>query len=87
LDGILEAGAAALDHVILIDVPEPVLVERALARQRDDDREDIVRARLRVYRDKTAPLIDLYRRRGLLRKIDGDQSIEDVAKSLSEVFA
>ncbi len=39
--------------------------------QRDDDREDVVRERLRVYRQKTAALLDLYRSRGILRELPG----------------
>jgi len=39
--------------------------------QRDDDREDVARERLRVYRQGTAPLLDLYGARGVLRQIDG----------------
>ena len=39
--------------------------------QRDDDREDTIRARLDVYERQTAPLLDYYRSRGLLRAIDG----------------
>ena len=45
--------------------PEAVLVERAIARQRADDREEVVRERLRVYREKTEPLVEHYERRRL----------------------
>jgi adenylate kinase len=46
--------------------------------QRDDDREDVARERLRVYRQRTEPLLDLYRSRGVLRSIDGTGSPDDV---------
>ena len=39
--------------------------------QRDDDRPEVVENRLRVYHDQTAPLIDFYEERGLLRRVDG----------------
>lgn len=39
--------------------------------QREDDKEETVAHRLRVYRDQTAPLVDYYQKRGLLRVIDG----------------
>jgi adenylate kinase len=39
--------------------------------QREDDREATIRARLEVYERETAPLLDLYRRRGVLREVDG----------------
>jgi len=44
--------------------------------QREDDREETVAARLRVYETQTAPLIDYYRRKGLVTEIDGDGSVE-----------
>jgi len=46
--------------------------------QRSDDREETVRRRFRVYSEETAPLIDHYRRQGLLTEIDGEQGIEGV---------
>ena len=46
--------------------------------QRDDDREEIVHARLEVYRKETEPLLDFYRRRGLLREVDGTGTSADV---------
>lgn len=46
--------------------------------QREDDREDKIAARLRVYEDQTAPLKEYYRKRGLLREIDGDGSVAEV---------
>lgn len=46
--------------------------------QRDDDREETVRNRLRVYRQQTEPLLNYYRQRGLLKDIDGEGSINEV---------
>lgn len=46
--------------------------------QRSDDEEETVRRRFRVYSEETAPLIDYYRRQGLLTEIDGEQGIEGV---------
>lgn len=82
LEEILGSAYTELDDVVLIDAPENVLVARALGRGREDDREEIVRERLRVYRQKTAPLVDFYDVKGLLRRIDGDQSIEEVARQV-----
>ncbi|HXF75841.1 MAG TPA: adenylate kinase, partial [Methylomirabilota bacterium] len=39
--------------------------------QRDDDKQETIARRLRVYEEQTAPLIQYYRRRGLLKEIDG----------------
>lgn len=46
--------------------------------QRDDDREETIRNRLRVYNEKTAPLIDFYARRGVLKSIDGSKPVDEV---------
>ena len=50
--------------------------------QRDDDRPETVRQRLKVYWEQTSPLIDYYRRRGVLVEINGDQPIEAVTEAL-----
>ena len=80
LDGLLDARRERLDAVVLLDVPEETLVRRALGRQRADDREDVVRERLRIYREKTEPLIDHYGRRSLLLRVDGDRPVDDVTR-------
>lgn len=50
--------------------------------QREDDREDTVKTRMQVYFDQTAPLIAYYKDRGILVKIDGSQSIENVSAEI-----
>ncbi len=52
--------------------------------QRDDDRPETVRARLTVYHQQTAPLIDYYRQAGLLVEVDGAGDIETVSEALLE---
>ena len=48
--------------------------------QRDDDKEKTIRKRLNVYEAQTAPLIDYYRRKGILKSIQGTGSIEEIFK-------
>lgn len=86
LAGILRDAGQDLDAVLLVDVPEDELVRRALLRGRADDKEEVIRERLRVYREKTAPLIGYYRERGLLREIDGNRPIEEVTAQMARVF-
>ncbi len=50
--------------------------------QRDDDREETVRHRLRVYWEQTAPLISYYRQKRLLREVDGVGEVEEVGERL-----
>jgi adenylate kinase len=82
LAGILNDAGQELDAVLLIDVPEDELVRRALLRKRGDDKEEVIRERLRVYREKTEPLIGYYRERGLLREIDGNCPVEEVTSRM-----
>ena len=83
LEGILTEAGRELDAVLCVEVPEEELVRRAVQRKRgDDDREEVVRERLRVYREKTEPLIGYYRERGLLYPIDGNLPIEKVTSQM-----
>lgn len=54
--------------------------------QREDDREETVRHRVRVYQRETEPLIDYYRQRGLLLEVNGDQPIEQVTDQIIEAL-
>jgi adenylate kinase len=52
--------------------------------QREDDREDVVRDRLHVYHENTEPLVQHYDAQGLVRRIDGDKRIDEVAEAIQE---
>ena len=54
--------------------------------QRDDDKEETIRERLRVYEEQTAPLIEYYRKKGLLRPIDGVGKIEEIFARIRETI-
>ncbi|MFN3406382.1 MAG: adenylate kinase [Caldimicrobium sp.] len=54
--------------------------------QRPDDNEETVRNRLKVYHESTAPLIDYYRSKGILREIDGSKSIEEITAQLISIL-
>jgi adenylate kinase len=92
LDRILAAGETALDAVVLItaDTDEVVarLLKRAEIEGRADDTEDVIRHRLAVYAEQTAPLIDLYAARDPVVTVDGLGAVADVTErivaSLSE---
>jgi adenylate kinase len=55
--------------------------------QRDDDKPDVIRNRLRVYHEKTAPLIDYYDEQGLMRRIDGTRPPAEVHDHIRAVIA
>lgn len=50
--------------------------------QRDDDKRETVQRRIRVYLEQTAPLVEHYRRQGVLTEVDGEQPIETVTAAL-----
>ena len=86
LEEILRRHGAGLDAAVLLEVPEAELVRRLTSRGREDDREDVVRERLRVFDEKTAPLIGYYQQRGLLRRVDGDRAVPDVADAILDTL-
>jgi adenylate kinase len=55
--------------------------------QRDDDREDVVRERVRVYHDQTAPLEHYYEERGVLKRFDGTRSPTEVHDHIRATLA
>ncbi|HWE07758.1 MAG TPA: adenylate kinase [Solirubrobacteraceae bacterium] len=55
--------------------------------QRDDDKPDVIKNRLRVYHEKTRPLVDYYDERGLMRRIDGTREPADVHGHIRAVIA
>ena len=75
-----------LDGVLYLKVPETVLVERILGRKRADDKEDVIRQRLLIYRRQTQPLVEYYEQRGQLIPVEGDRLIEEVAAVLLEAL-
>jgi adenylate kinase len=83
LDGILAERGGRVGAVLFIDVPDAPIVDRLVKRAalegRADDTPETIRERLRVYREKTAPLADRYRTAGVLVTIDGFRSIDAVA--------
>jgi adenylate kinase len=54
--------------------------------QRDDDKPEAVVKRLRVYFDETAPLVEYYRKAGILREVDGEGTVEQVGAALLEAL-
>ena len=55
--------------------------------QRDDDKPEVIENRLRVYHEKTKPLVDYYDERGLMRRIDGTRDPADVHGHIRAVIA
>jgi adenylate kinase len=80
LASVLADRGRELTGAVLIDVPDEESVERILGRGqgRSDDNLETARERIRVYHEQTEPLVDYYAERGLLRRVDGRGSPDDV---------
>ena len=55
--------------------------------QRPDDREEVIRARLRVYEKQTSPLVNYYRRLGFLHEIDASKGVPEVEQEIAQAVA
>ena len=95
LDEMLAGKGLSLDHVIEIEVDEPALFARIENRAserrrtgttRSDDSAEILRRRLAVYHENSAPLLPYYRAKGLLRSVDGMASINGVAAQIDNLL-
>jgi adenylate kinase len=95
LNEMLARRGRALDHVIEIEVDELALFARIENRAserrrtgtaRSDDSAEILRKRLAIYRETSAPLLPYYRAKGLLRSVDGMISIEGVATQIDNLL-
>jgi len=97
LDRMLAKHGVALDAVIELRVDEDALIRRIESRiagmkargepVRDDDSPEVLHRRLTAYRAQTEPLIAYYRRKGVLRSVDGMAPIDAVAAAIEKVLA
>jgi adenylate kinase len=94
LDRMLANNGLSLDAVVELRVDEDALVRRIEQRAaemkargealREDDNPEVLRNRLKAYRDQTAPLIAYYRQRGSLRTVNGMAAIPDVTAAIDK---
>jgi adenylate kinase len=90
LSRLSEEQQRPIEHVISIEVPQEELLQRLAGRRqlegRQDDTDEAIRHRLEVYKRETAPLIDHYRRQGLLRCIVGVGTIDEIFQRVAVVL-
>ena len=92
LDEMLDSKGLALDCVIEIKVDETALFARIENRAaetggaRSDDNADTLRKRLAVYHENTAPLLPYYADKGVLKTVDGMNSIDEVAAQIDRIL-
>lgn len=89
LEGLMMKLGASLTCLINLDVPEEVSVERLLARGktsgRSDDNETVIRNRLKEYHEKTRPVLDFFKSRGVVFDVDATKPIEEVQEQVDAV--
>ena len=86
LKKLLEKINQPLEAVISIQIADSFLIKRLLSRGRDDDNEDVIINRLKIYKEKTSPLIELYSKQGILKGIDGNADIDIVFSSIEKAL-
>lgn len=91
LDAMLEARGEHLDAVLELTAATDEVVQRLLGRAaiegRADDTDEVIRRRLEVYAEQTAPLAAVYAERGLLRRVDGMGPVAEVTARLADALS
>ncbi len=86
LDMMLEADGLRLDRVVELTVDTDEVVSRLLKRAQDqgraDDTAEVIRRRLEVYFEQTAPLVAVYSERGILLEVDGMGEVPEVSERI-----
>jgi adenylate kinase len=89
LEGLMIKLNTSLTCLIDLEVPESVSIERLLNRGktsgRSDDNEAVIRNRLKEYRDKTLPVLQFYKDKGVRYEVDANLSVEEVNRQVLEI--
>ena len=90
VDRTLASGGQRLNHILLLDVTEEELVRRLRARAqvegRTDDSAEAVATRLQVYQRDTAPLIAHYAQRGIVHRVPGTGTVDEIAGEIKRII-
>jgi adenylate kinase len=87
LDALLGELNQQIELVVLMELDDAVLIQRLLSRGRADDNEDVIRHRLEVYREQTAPLIEHYRNKELLQAVEAAGTVEAIGERIGALLA
>lgn len=90
VDKTLASRGHRLNHILLLDVTEEELVRRMHARAglegRSDDTPDAIKTRLQVYQRDTAPLVAHYAERGIVHRVPGTGTVEEIAQEIKRII-
>ena len=91
LDHLLAKIGQPLDAVVKLEVPSEIIIKRCeirfAAEHRKDDDPVVVRDRLKVYAEQTAPVAEFYARRGKLQVVDGVGELDEVTARVKRALA
>jgi adenylate kinase len=87
LDALLTELQQEIELVVLMELDDAVLIARLLGRGRADDNEEVIRHRLAVYREQTAPLIQHYRERGQLVAVEASGTVEEIGSRIEALLS
>ena len=76
----------SIKAVVNLDISDQKILNRLAGRGRDDDKPELIKNRLKVYRNQTKPLLEFYNKRSLLDSINGDQAETDVSSEIINVL-
>lgn len=89
LEGLMINLNTSLNCLINIEVSEEVCTKRLLQRSkvqnRSDDNETVIRKRLREYQEKTLPVLDFFKERGVCKSVNGEQPIENITRDIDRI--
>ncbi|HBR67840.1 MAG TPA: adenylate kinase [Rhodospirillaceae bacterium] len=92
LDEMLREIGRAIDHAIILEVDDGILLDRIRNRAaqtggaRSDDNAETLKKRLEVYHKQTKPVLPFYEKKGILRRIDGMAPMDDVTSQIDAVL-
>lgn len=86
LDSKIKDSEALIKAVIYLDISDEKIISRLQSRGRNDDKPELIRNRLNVYREQTEPLLGFYSKKKLLESVNGDQVLEEVNNNILNVL-
>jgi len=90
VDRTLGQRGQRLNHILLMDVTEDELVRRMSARAqvegRPDDTPEAIATRLQIYQRDTAPLIAHYAQRGIVHRVPGTGTVDDIGREIKRII-
>ena len=87
LNDVLENLNQPLEIVFYLDIKDEVLIKRLLMRGRNDDNEETIKRRLKIYKETTKPLVEYYKKLSLLVYINADRDLKSISADIKRKMA